>query len=268
MEATNTKSEILLSTDSLGGYGLDLVFEVAKETGYDGIDLALWKNFDARNVEYLKKLATKHELPVKVVQISSSINAKEMNQALDICATLGVKVITINAPTFFDLKAYNFIVDNMAEYRKQNPEIKFSIINPEQSNIFALPVPKFRFTNIVEIIKNFSCHLGLDIVNLDETALETEFLRKLSNFVPHISVMYFSDKTKLGEGHVIPGEGVLKLPTILKRFKQNKYNGYISLKLDIDKKDLADTEKVTLILKKCRTYLQENYEEIDIDTNA
>jgi sugar phosphate isomerase/epimerase len=95
--------------------------------------------------------------------------------------------------------------------------------------------------------------------------LETEFLRKLPNFIPHIAVLYFSDKTKLWQGHVLPGEGSLKLPSLLKKLKQNKFLWDISLKIDIEKKDLADTEKVLLILKKARKYLQENFEDIVVE---
>jgi hypothetical protein len=115
----------------------------------------LRKNFDSRNVDYVKKLSTNYNLPVRVIQTSQSVNAKEMNQALDLCYALGTKVIAINAPTFFDFSSYNFIVENLSSLRKNNPEIKFSIINPIQSTIFALPVPKFRFTNVVEIIKTY-----------------------------------------------------------------------------------------------------------------
>jgi hypothetical protein len=37
----------------------------------------------------------------------------------------------------------------------------------------------------------------LDIATLDEDALENDFMRKIKDFVPYISVLYFSDKTKL-----------------------------------------------------------------------
>ncbi len=265
LESWEKKALYLLSTDTLGGYGLDLIFEVAKEVWFEGIDLAIWKNFDARNIDYVKRLSAKYQLPVKVIQTSASVNTKEMNQALDLCYALGTKVITINAPSFFDFSAYNFIIENISKLKKENPDIKFSIINPVVGNIFALPVPKFRFANVVDIIKKFWCYLGFDVANVDENTLEGEFMRKIDRFTPHMSVVYFSDKTKLGEGHVIPGEGVLKLTTILKKLRQFNYRNMISLKLSINKKDLADTEKVTLILKKCRSFHKDYFENITVD---
>lgn len=37
------KNKILLSTDTMGNYGLDVIFDTAKKAGFDGIDLAIWK---------------------------------------------------------------------------------------------------------------------------------------------------------------------------------------------------------------------------------
>jgi hypothetical protein len=47
--------------------------------------LAIWKNFDSWNSEYVKELSDKYDLPIKVVQVSSNVNEKEMSKALDIC---------------------------------------------------------------------------------------------------------------------------------------------------------------------------------------
>lgn len=254
-----------MSSDSFPGYGLDLVFEVTKEAGFDGIDLAMWKNLDSWNKEYVKKLSRKHELPIKVIQTSDSINVKELNQALDLCEATGATTITINAPKILDFKSYNFLIDNLENYKKNNKWIRFSIINPESSNMFALPVPKFRFNNIVEIIKKYGCYLWLDIVNLDDNALENEFMRKVDQFIPYMSVIYFSDKTSIGEKHVIPWEWSLKLDKLLKKLKQCMFSNYFSTKVNIPKAELADSDKIILILKKIRKFYQENFEDVKIE---
>jgi sugar phosphate isomerase/epimerase len=111
--------QILLSSDSLSGYGLDHIFEIASEVGFDGIDLATWKNYDARNESYVSKLSKKHDLPVRIIQVSSKVNTKEMEQAFDLCDTLDIDTIAINAPGTFNFKTFNFIVTNLKYYRKQ-----------------------------------------------------------------------------------------------------------------------------------------------------
>ncbi len=254
------QANYLLSTDSLSGFWLDLIFDVAKSAGFDGIDLALWKIFDARNVDYVKKLSANHNLPVRVIQTSASLNAKEMNQALDLCVATGADTIAINAPSFFDFKAYNYISEVIKTLIKENPTIKFSIINPPNSSFMMLPIPQYRYTNPVEIIKQEGAYLALDIVNISEESLEGEFLRKINNFIPHLSTIYLSDKNKQGIWHLIPGEWDLKLVSFLKKLHQNNYQSNISLKITIDKKDLADPEKVTQILKKSKTFFDENFQ--------
>lgn len=189
-------ASFILSSDTLPGFGLDLIFDTAKSAGFDGIDLALWKNFDARNVDYVKKLSTNHNLPINVVQTSASLSVKELNQALDICYACGATTIAINAPTFFDFKAYNYITESLAILKKDHPTINFSIINPPTSSYMMLPIPQYRFTNPIETIKQYGCKLALDISNLSDELLETEFLRKTATFVPHLSVIYLSDRNK------------------------------------------------------------------------
>lgn len=254
--------DFLLSTDSLTWYGVDLIFDTAVQAEFDGLDLAMRKSFDARNADYIAKLSKKHNMPVKVIQVSNKVNTKELNQALDLCAATGARQITINSPAFFDVWVYNFLVDNLPSYRDHNKDITFSIVNPPQSNFFALPIPKYRFANIVEIIKKYGCHLWLDIVNIPEEALENDLLRKLDKFVPYMSVIYFSDKTKTGKGHILPGDGTLKLTSILKKLFKENYDGFLSLKIHIEKNDLADSDKVALILKKATAFYKDYYEQL------
>jgi sugar phosphate isomerase/epimerase len=259
------KERFLLSTDSLWWCWLDLVFDMAKKAGFDGIDLALWKNFDAWNVSYVKKLSEKHDLPVKVIQTSASLNKKEMDKALDLCEALNIDTININAPKFFDYRAFNFIKDNIDSYKKANKDITFSIINPIDSSFFAIPLPKYRFSNLVEIIKKYWCNLWFNVAWLDEDSFEDDFMRKIDDFVPYISSVYLADKNKSGKSFILPGEWVLKLPSLLKKLKKNKYWRYFSLKINIAKWDLADSEKLDLILKKAVKYFQENYTEAASD---
>lgn len=264
MDSDKPSARCLFSTDSLSGYGLDLVFELVKEAGFDGIDLAIRKNFDSWKIDYVKKLSEKYDLPIKVIQTSDNLNDKEITRAIDLCYELGADTISINAPKFFNFKAFNFIADNILKRRKENKNLHFAIINPEDSNLFALPIPKYRFSNMVEIVKKYLSYIWLDISNLDVDAFENNFLRKMQDFLPYLAVVYLSDKTRLWEWHVIPGDGSLKLPTFLKKLKEFGYTRYISTKIQINKSDLSDADKVKLILKKARTYFKENYEDASI----
>ena len=118
---------------------------------------------------------------------------------------------------------------------------------------------------MVEIVKRYLCYIGLDIANLDSDSFESDFLRKIKDFLPYLSVIYFSDKSRIWEWHILPGDWVLKLSVFLKKLKEYWYNRYLSTRIKISKSDLADSDKVKLILKKSRKYLQENYDEAELD---
>lgn len=261
----HNKAKLLLSTDTLSGYGLDLIFDIAKNINFEWIDLALRKSFDTYNINYIKKLITKYNMPVEVVQTSSEVNLVELNHAVDLARAIDAKVIAINAPAFFNFRSFRFLSANLTQYMKQNPQLKFAIINPSKASLFYLPIPKFRFSNIVEIIKKQKAHLALDIVHLDNENFENSLMRKLSNFIPYLSIIYLADKPRFYETHVPLGEWVLKVATFLKKLKQNEYYNYFSIKLDLNKSQLADSEKIEMILKKCRLYYKEYFEDLILE---
>jgi hypothetical protein len=107
--------------------------------------------------------------------------------------------------------------------------------------------------------------LWLDIANFDADVLENDFIRKLSSFLPYVSVLYFSDKNRVGDWHLLPWEWTLKLESFLKKIKRAWFNRYFSSKVTINKSDLADSEKLATILKKIKNYYKENYEDINVD---
>ena len=250
---------LLLSTDTLPNYGLDLVFSIAKKAGYDGIDLAIWKGFDARDEEYVQQLSFNYNLPVYVVQTSSKLNQKELNKALDICAATGADTICINAPKITDFKVFDFIEANLASYQKENPDLFFSILNPKDSKLFALPIPEYRFSNITDIIKKYSAYVGLDITNMDMDSFEDEFVRHLEEYVPYISVLYLSDKAKNGSSHLLPGEGALDLANFLKKLRESEYFRPVSVKLDFKPQELANRGKLLSELKKVKAYYEKYF---------
>ena len=245
---------LLLSTDTLPNYGLDLIFSIAKSTWFDGIDLAMRKWFDAWDDEYVQKLSKDYDMPVYIVQTSAKLNQKELDKALDLCQATNADTICVNAPKITDFKAYGFISNNLKNYKDNNPDIHFTILNPKDSKLFALPIPEYRFSNIIDIVKKYDAYVGLDISNIDMDSFENEITRKIDDYAPYISVIYLSDKTKDGKHHLVPGDGNLDIQSFLKRLKKSWYTRSISVKLEFKPTELANKEKLKKQLKKVREY--------------
>ena len=249
---------LLLASDTLVGYWLDMVFMVAKDVWYEGIDLALRNNFDAWNVDYVKRLSKNYEMPVYVIQTSDSLNKKELNYAIELAQELKCRNIVVNPPKYYNRRAVKFIEENLPAYQKHYSKLVFSLRNPPKDLVLNL-VPKYAFLNIAEIFKSMWLKVALDIVNIEEEKFDNILIKKLPNLLPYVSVIYLSDKDKLGKWYLPLWEWNLKIPSFLKKLKQLEYDGVFSVKLKISKKDLADIEKVKLMLKKCKTYYLENY---------
>ena len=264
--AKSNQGKFLLSSDTLEGYGLDFIFSLAKRVGFDWLDLSMWKNFDAWNADYVQWLVKEYELPVKIIQVSGKVNRLELNKAVDLATKLGVDTIVINPPRYLDVKTFKFIKDNLPAYKKVASNIKFAIVNWDmESSLTLLPIlPGYSFVNIADIVKKYKAYLALELVHLKEEVLEMSLLKKLGNFLPYVVVTYLSDRDRSWKKYLPLGEGSLKLPTILKKFKQFEYDWYFSLRLKLGKKILADSEKVEIILKKCRNYFKEYYEDLKL----
>lgn len=256
-------SPLLLSTDTLPNYWLDLIFSIAKSTWFDGIDLAMRKWFDAWDEEYVQKLSLDHKLPVYIIQTSAKLNQKELDKALDLCQATNADTICVNAPKITDFKAYDFIADNLKSYKDGNPDIHFTILNPKDSKLFALPIPEYRFSNIIDIVKKYDAYVWLDISNIDIDSFENEFTRKIDDYAPYISVIYLSDKSKDWKWHLIPGDWTLDLKTFLKRLKKSGYNRPISVKLDFKPTELGNKDKLKKLLKKVKTFYDKYFLEMD-----
>ena len=254
---------LLLSSDTLAWYGLDMIFMIAKDLGYDWIDLALWNNFDAWNIDYVKRLSENYQLPVKVIQTSDNLNKKELNYAIELALELKVENIVINPPKYYNRRATKFIKENLPAYQKHYSKIKFSLRNPPPDLLLNL-LPQYSFTNITEIFKVMWLKVALDISNLEEEKFDIVLIKKLPTLLPYLNVIYLSDKNRAWKSHLTLWEGNLKIPSFLKKLKQLEYDGLFSIKIKATKKDLADIEKMKLMLKKSKTYYLENYVNLKI----
>lgn len=121
-----------------------------------------------------------------------------------------------------------------------------------------LPLPRYRFKNIGEIIKKYNAKLAFDISNMDEDTIETHILAQGTKIMSTISVCYVSDRQK-EKSHLMPGEGTYNLSNILKNMKKNNYNGFFSVKLIFETQTLVDSEKVLFQIKKSIEYITNHF---------
>ena len=91
---------------------------------------------------------------------------------------------------------------------------------------------------------------------MDTEDLEGNFTNKLDDFSAYFALVYISDKSKGGKPHLMPGEWILKLPSFIKKLKKAGYTRPFSVKLDLTKEELADVDKIEIILSKSREFIE------------
>ncbi|NCP67880.1 sugar phosphate isomerase/epimerase [bacterium] len=63
---------LLFHSDNLPHHGLERIFELAKEAGFDGMEIGINQNVDTHNPEYLKILETRFNMPIKAFSLNES----------------------------------------------------------------------------------------------------------------------------------------------------------------------------------------------------
>ena len=250
-------NKILLSSDSLPWYGLDHIFQIAQDSWFDWLDLALWKNFDWRNTKYVKKLVDTYHFWIEVIQVSSDVNAKELWQAIDIAQALWVIRIMINPPKIFNMSSYRLISTVIPEIQKTHPHLIFSIINPKPSTLFILPIPKFRFSNLDDIWSKYHCSLGIDICHFDGDIMDSEFIKKIANYKDHIGAIYMWDK-KWNQDYLPLDQWTLKIASFVKKIATVWIECPLSIKYQLDKNILADPDSIAILFQKGILFMKDH----------
>ena len=96
---------LLLCTDTLRGYGLNRIFKLAKEAGYEGIDLSVdFGLFDTYNKEYIKELVDEYQLPVHAISAPRQVSSKKIKEIVEVAKYVGAKVIILQPPKIHEFK--------------------------------------------------------------------------------------------------------------------------------------------------------------------
>ncbi|PZM85557.1 hypothetical protein DLH72_02085 [Candidatus Gracilibacteria bacterium] len=246
---------ILLSTESLKGYGLHRILLFAKEAGFHGVDLSVsFEDFDTFDIEYVKNISD--EIGIKILSISapsSRITETIVDKLLSMSAVLGSQVITFSPPHFSDKDA--------EWYQKYLPKIKktsnisISVQNVEPKFLFFI-IPTRRNASLIEI-KKVTGDTSFDVANSTDILKDSAFL---GNSIKNI---YLSDshldKRGLLLGTSVGSTSNLPIESFLMKLKANGYNGLFSLKVEPKELGVGNEEKIISNLKSCISYYEKYF---------
>jgi len=217
---------LALSTDSLKGYGLNRIFQIVKDAGYDGVDLAMdTRSYDTMNADYVKGLVDQVSIPVVAIQTAPNSNAKKIQEAIDMAKKVGCKVIIVQPPKFFDYKYISWMKNEIPKIRKKE-NISIALENAPSKSFFGI-IPEHAMGNILDL-KKFK-HACLDTARLGK---RKEDIIRIYNTLKKYLVHIHLSNVRAGTPYAPPEKGILPLESFLTKLKQESFPGTLSYKIN------------------------------------
>lgn len=244
---------ITLHTESLHKYGLNRIFEFAKQAGYDGIEIGVSKsNFDTQNAEYIKSLSDKYKMPI--VALHSPVNGSEKNVTfvLEMAIFLKCPVVIITPPKLLDFKFTNWLKKEVPKIRKKS-NIQIALAN-SRGDTFLGFLPARALNNISDLKK-----FGMVSLDCSSTVSKKWDLIRIYEHLKKLVVHVHISNVRHHKEYSLPNSGILPLESFLKKLKTNKFKGAISLRVRPKELGAGDDEKVIKNLKKSKDFIDEYF---------
>ena len=244
---------IVLHTSSLRKYGLNRIFDFVKKAGYDGIEIEVDKNdFDTQNAEYIKKLSEEFSLPVVALHAPQNGGEKSIEHVVDMASYLGCPLVIITPPKLTDFKMTRWLSKEVPILRKKK-NIQIALSNTGGKTMLGF-LPE-RAMNNLEDLKKF----GMVSLDCSMTASKKQDLIRFYENLKKLIVHVHLSNVRRHKEYSLPNEGILPLESFLKKLKQNKYEGAISLRVRPQELAAGDDELVIKRLKKVKEFILEYF---------
>lgn len=270
---------LLLSSGSLHNYGLNRVFALAREIGFDGIEVILDSRWDTRQADYLVCLSAKYELPVASLHEpfhSSSLQGWDRNlsnrlkRTVELAEKVGARLVVVHPPrrtlkiTFDYLFSFHipfptglshlcWLEEELATFQARTP-VTIALENMPCRRFGPFRLNGYHLNRVEELEKferlTFdTTHWGTWRVNL------LEIYERLAGRVAHVHLSNYN-----GREHSLLSDGCLPLGELLRRLRKDGYRGDIALELDPKSLHAEDEGKVRKHLQECISFCKEHYE--------
>ena len=250
---------LALSTGSLYTYGLDRVFGLAKEAGFDGIEVLLDGRWDTRQADYLRHLRDSYGLPVvslhspfhliwvpgweqdpiwrlkRTVELAEALSARVvvahpplgwLRISLRVTGASSARGFWVGLPLswFVGRSHARWLCDELESFQRET-EVTIAVENMPRLQIGPLGFDLYQMTHL-ETLERFR-HLTLDTTHLATRGMDIiQTYERLAGRVAHIHLSNYN-----GREHRLPWDGPLPLADFLRRFAQDDYGGIVTLEL-------------------------------------
>jgi sugar phosphate isomerase/epimerase len=278
---------ILLSTGSLHSYGLNRTFEIARDVGFEGIEVLVDSRWDTRQPEYLDRLRQRFELPIHALHTPFAPRVPgwprdtvgKLKSTVSLARELEVDLVVAHAPRLWEREYDRWLdesypeyhedvgitiaIENMPAYRRlfgrANWLVRSAPFGMDSLNrwwqrmITPISVPTTRYQSPADMIRFGRLvfdvsHWGVGRVDI------LEAYRLLREQVVHVHLA-----NRARKGHQLLDEGPLPIGEFLGLLADSEYEGHISMEflpetLKAENERLV-RERLTDAIAFCRAHL-------------
>lgn len=244
---------IVLSTGSLYNYSTERIFALAREVGFDGIEVLVDARWETRQADYLRSLTEAHSLPVLSLHAPFVLDIHgwegdpvlRVQRTVALARALDARVVVAHLPfryhwmsissTLLDSRRLRLPVfwPQRQEYARwllqhvHDPSggdaVQVVVENMPARRLLGLRLNPWRFNNPQDLLR-------FNALVLDTTHLGTwdmDILAVYERLKTRIVHLHLSDYD--GWEHRLPGQGHLPLAELLRRMSADGYRGLIVL---------------------------------------
>lgn len=251
---------LLLSTVSFAWYGLHRIFEFAKQSNYDWIELFLSnKNFDFWDEDYVENLSKKSWVSVLSIKAPKrGVNEKIVDKIVSLALRLWVQNITFTPPHYRDKNVGRYL--RYLSKVKRDTHLSISIENVEPKFAFFI-IPEYKDATLMQIKKvTWDTSLDISAVMPNSWSDILKVQKFLGSSIKNIS---FSD-THWSKKWLIPwqawwGTSYLPLESFLMKLKASAYVGFITLEVSPKELWVWTNEKIIASLEYFKNYYNKHF---------
>ena len=261
---------VILSTGSLFNFDVDTTMGLAKESGFDGVELMVDWRRETYTLDHLQKLVARYDLPILAVHSPfrksflsdwPSDPIDSIKASVRLAETLGAQTVIVHPPgRWLRLQGLVTVPD-----RSRKLSLPLPVVGPGKlGHWLRHDLAEFQSKTAVKVaIENMPCRrIGpicmephyyhhpdtlsqFQYLTFDTTHVGTRgtdllaFFQKVEPQVAHIHLSNFN-----GKEHQLPKHGFLPLTDLLKRLKMQAFPGLISLELNPTSLQADDESKL------------------------
>lgn len=248
---------ISLSTTSVKPLKIERSFQLAKEIGYTGVEVMITPEKNSHDIEYIKYLMDKYEIPVTSIHAPTLLackyvwgtsNESKLIKSIEMAEAVGAKNIIIHPPVKYNAYANRFI--GTINRLQKSTKVLLSVENMFPWQIRGHKIDMYAPTwdaicqSVDNLVFDFS-HASLS--GLDGVEFVKQYGSKLK--VIHLTDGTLRAKSKgdaIFDEHLIPGEGSMPIQAVYDELVKQGWKGKTVLEINTTKLKTLEEKRIPL----------------------